>query len=142
MTWTWRISSGPVRDSASLNLVVTLEYSDGDNTYRENFGALDLTFDACAEQARKRIRNVLEPGDAALQALAQAAAGMAPTAELPSDPPDQTALQSAIAALNDAVRAAQLKALNDPDVDAALAAVATAQADIKNAVSSSLAPAG
>ena len=132
MVWSWRVSSGPIRNAQNFNLDVTLEYSDGTVTYSEQFGAIDLTLDMCAEQARKRIKNVLIPGDAAMAALSAAVTDMEPTDVLPSDPPvdKQQALQVALLSLNDKAMVATLKALKDPDVDAALAAVDAAKADL------------
>lgn len=132
MTWAWRVSSGPTRNAQNFNLIVTLEYSDDTNIYSEQFGAADLTLEMCAEQARKRIKNVLIPGDTALAVLAAAAAGMVPTTVLPADPAagKQMALQAALMDLSDKARIASLKALKDPAVDAALAAADAAKADL------------
>lgn len=103
------------------NIVVTITYTDGETIITEDYGASDLSDVAIAEQAYKRINNVLVPGDAALAALQ--AGPITPAIDAAKQ-----AAQDANIALQAAVRNAQLKALNDPAVDAAAIAFDEAQA--------------
>lgn len=133
MAWTWQVIGPARRNPGNFNIEVTIQYNNGKNSYTEMFGAVDLTDAAVAEQARKRIKNVFEPGDAAMAAIT---VDTLPTSDLPDDPNAKLAdIQAANNALMIAARKAQLKALNDPDVDAALIALDAAQASISTAVS-------
>ena len=81
------------------------------------------------EQARKRIKNVLEAGDSALAAITLHDAGQ--QTEVPEYPNAKLrALQDARAVLAAEAQKATLEALNNPKVDAALAAVEAAEAAV------------
>ena len=126
MTWKAEVTN-KFRDGNNLNIVAEITYTDGVTTIVERFPAVDLTDAQIAEQARKRIRNVLEVGDAALAIIS-----LGPIT-LPSDPvPDSKAVAVAAAAraLQIAARDAQIKALNDPVATAALADLKAAEAAI------------
>lgn len=131
MAWTWQVIGPARRDPNNFNIVVKIRYSDGTTTYDENYGAVDITDAAIAEQARKRIQNVFEVGDVA---IASVTVDAPPTSNLPPDPNAELAdVQAANNTLMIAVRNAQLKALDDPGVNAALAALDAAQAAVSQA---------
>lgn len=120
MPWT----ASYTRRRNGFNIVATITYTDGKTTIAEEFPGVDLTGATIAERARARIQNVLEVGDAALVAL------QGGPITIP-DAPDNTAPQAVAAAnakLGAAVRNAQLRALNDQDVNAALDELDAAQA--------------
>lgn len=118
----WSSSYEKRRDG--FNIVAAITYTDGETTITEQFSGVDLTEAAIAEQARKRIRNVLEVGDAALIALQS---GPITIPDAPVTDEKAQAVAAANLALSTAVRNAQFKALADPHVDAALAALDAAQ---------------
>lgn len=111
MAWS-ATKTGKYRDPINLNIGVEITYTDGTTTVVERFpGSIDLTEAEVAEQARKRIRNVLEVGDVTLATLT-----LGPI-EIPPDPvvsPDQQKLMEAQRAFQVTLRDAQVKALNDP----------------------------
>lgn len=127
---TWTASYGNKRrDPVNFNIRVDITYTDGTQTIIEQiFGAVDLTDAQIAEQARKRIRNVLEVGDTALAAL------LGGLITLPPDPvpdPNQQVLVDAQIVFQKAFAAAQVKALNDPATQTAYDNLQTAIAAVK-----------
>ena len=59
--WTATVTS-KLRDPASFNIVVSIEFSDGKSTLQDRLAGTGLTDAQIAEHCRKRIRNVLEAG--------------------------------------------------------------------------------
>lgn len=123
MGWT----ASYTKSRVGFNIVAAIQYTDGKTTISEQFPGTDLTDAMIAEQARKRIQNVLEIGDIALAALQ---GGNIIIPEAPDNSQKQAVVNAQVA-LNDAVRKAQFRALNDPDVDAALATLDAAQTALK-----------
>lgn len=124
MAWSFEVLN-PRRDPGNFNIVVTIQYTDGATVVSENFAGVDLTDAVIAKQAKTRIENVLEVGDAAMAAIK-----LGP-GTIPDDPitdPKQQAIFDASRELQQAVQKAQLKNLGSPDVDAAVAKLEAAQA--------------
>lgn len=110
------------RDSTNFNIVAVIEFSNGEATITERIGAVDLTDDQIAEHCRKRIRNVLEVGDAALSALSTG------KVTLPSDPVTDDGKEQAQARLSQKLGVLELKKRveavkdGDPTIEADLTA--------------------
>lgn len=124
MTWTAEVTN-KFRDSSNFNIVAEITYTDGISTIVERLPSVSLTDADIAEQARKRIRNVLEVGDAALAALTTG------PIKIPDDPapdPKAQAVAAASIALQIAFRDAQVTATGDVVAIAALQALKDAQA--------------
>lgn len=122
MAWTATVTKKS-RDISNMNIIAEISFTDGVTTLVDRIAAVDLSDAAIAEHVRRRITNVLEPGDAALAAIT---VGDVTPAAAP-DETKQEAIRAAQVAFQKAAQAAQVKALNDPSAAQAYADLVAAQ---------------
>ena len=127
MAWTATVTR-KYRDTSNFNIVAEIEFTDGTTTITDRTWSVELSDAYIAEHVRKRITNVLEVGDAALDALT-----VGPVT--PAQPPDTTqqdAINAAQAQLRIELDKAAIaeKAAFNPKLQASYDAVLAAQAAI------------
>lgn len=121
MPWTATVTRTG-RDPTNFNIVAEISFTDGQVTINDRIGSVDLTDVQVAEHCRKRIRNVLEVGDAALAALTTGSVEVPEAPEPDEKQKAQVALSQKLGVLELKKRVAAVAEL-DPTITADLEAV-------------------